>query len=78
MARSTRPEDDAELRVPEAAWADAFGTGDVFDPTNGWIRGYIIDLCNLRPAPPGDREEAASLDLIGGLVQRLLSWVRNG
>jgi hypothetical protein len=78
MAQSMRERDDAKLPPERARWSDAVGPGDIFDATTGWVRCQIADLCNLRPTSHREREEIPSLDLIGGLLKRLLDRVRNG
>ena len=83
MAQSGRWEDRGRPAEYGPRWADAVGHGDVFDASNGWMRGYVADLCNLRPLPehehgPGEHGPGDSIDLVAGLMRRLLGRLRNG
>jgi len=72
MAHSMGRRGGEAFTEAEARWADAIGDGDVFDPTSGWMRGYVIDLCNLRPLPQSLMADDAGLDPLGGLLWRVV------
>jgi hypothetical protein len=78
MAQSARYGDRDGQAAFGPRWADAVGRGDVFDATSGWMRGYVADLCNLRTPPQHEHGPGDSIDLVGGLMRRLLGRLRNG